>query len=195
MGWISAESTSRQKSFLLSLPSRRRRRRAPVRPTTVAMQVEVVFLGSWASSFILILNSFAGGVYDCKEKDGDPVRARISNTGTTSVQKLEPEDDEICFYRRLTADIPLRCCPSAGTDVRHASSLLYPLYSTQPPLYSKHPMPRGLLFHSYRTGEFCGKSCWTGSNRTCITSYSKHFLQGPVLSREKIVLVSPSIHI
>lgn len=62
MGWISAESTSRQKSFLLSLPSRRRRRRAPVSPTTVAMHVDVVFRGSWASSFILILNSLAGGV-------------------------------------------------------------------------------------------------------------------------------------
>lgn len=78
MGWISAESTSLQKSFLLSLPSRRRRRRAPVRPTTVAMHVDVVFRGSWASSFILILNSFAGGVYDCKEKNRDSRRARIS---------------------------------------------------------------------------------------------------------------------
>lgn len=64
IGWISAESTSRQKSFLLSLPSRRRRRRAPVSPTTVAIQVDVVFLGSCASSFMLILNSLLGGVQD-----------------------------------------------------------------------------------------------------------------------------------
>ena len=62
MGWISDESTRRQKSFLLSEPSRRRRSREPVRPTTVAMQVDVVFLGSWASSFIPALNSFTGGV-------------------------------------------------------------------------------------------------------------------------------------
>lgn len=62
MGWISEESTRRQKSFLLSLPSSRKRRREPVRPTTVAMQVDVVFLGSWASSFMPALNSFTGGV-------------------------------------------------------------------------------------------------------------------------------------
>lgn len=62
MGWISAESTRRQKSFLLSLPSRRNRRRAPVSPTTVAIQVDVVFLGSWASNFMPILNSLLGGV-------------------------------------------------------------------------------------------------------------------------------------
>lgn len=62
MGWISDESTRRQKSFLLSLPSSRRRRRAPVSPTTVAMQVEVVLRGSCASSFMPALNSFSGGV-------------------------------------------------------------------------------------------------------------------------------------
>ncbi|KAF3839366.1 hypothetical protein F7725_018083 [Dissostichus mawsoni] len=61
IGWISEESTRRQKSFLLSDPSRRSRSREPVRPTTVAMQVDVVFRGSWASSFIPALNSFSGG--------------------------------------------------------------------------------------------------------------------------------------
>lgn len=62
IGWISEESTSRQKSFLLSEPSKRRRSLEPVRPTTVAMQVEVVLRGSWASSFIPALNSLTGGV-------------------------------------------------------------------------------------------------------------------------------------
>lgn len=62
IGWISEESTSRQKSFLLSDPSKRRRSLEPVRPTTVAMQVDVVFRGSWASSFIPALNSLTGGV-------------------------------------------------------------------------------------------------------------------------------------
>lgn len=62
IGWISEESTRRQKSFLLSDPSKRSRRREPVRPTTVAMQVDVVFRGSWASSFIPALNSLIGGV-------------------------------------------------------------------------------------------------------------------------------------
>lgn len=68
MGWISEESTRRQKSFLLSLPSSRRRRREPVRPTTVAMQVDVVFLGSWASNFMPALNSFTGGAVPWKYK-------------------------------------------------------------------------------------------------------------------------------
>lgn len=62
IGWISEESTKRQKSFLLSDPSKRRRSREPVKPTTVAMQVDVVFRGSWASSFMPALNSLTGGV-------------------------------------------------------------------------------------------------------------------------------------
>lgn len=62
IGWISEESTKRQKSFLLSDPSKRSRKREPVRPTTVAMQVDVVFRGSWASSFIPALKSLTGGV-------------------------------------------------------------------------------------------------------------------------------------
>lgn len=61
IGWISEESTRRQKSFLLSDPSNRSRRREPVRPTTVAIQVDVVLRGSWASSFIPALNSLIGG--------------------------------------------------------------------------------------------------------------------------------------
>ena len=71
MGWISDESTRRQKSFLLSLPSSRRRRRAPVSPTTVAMQVDVVLRGSCASSFMPALNSFTGGVVLCRERCGE----------------------------------------------------------------------------------------------------------------------------
>uniref|UniRef100_A0A182TFT9 Uncharacterized protein n=1 Tax=Anopheles melas TaxID=34690 RepID=A0A182TFT9_9DIPT len=65
IGWISFESTSRQKSFLLSPPSSRRRKREPSTPTTVAMQVEVMLRGSSASSFMLILNSFLGGISAC----------------------------------------------------------------------------------------------------------------------------------
>lgn len=61
MGWMSEESTSLQKSLLLSLPSRRRRRRTPVRPITVAIQTEVELRGSWASSFIPTLKSLEGG--------------------------------------------------------------------------------------------------------------------------------------
>lgn len=68
MGWISEESTSLQKSLLLSLPSSRRRRRTPVRPITVAMHTEVEFRGSWASSFIPTLKSLEGGILAFREK-------------------------------------------------------------------------------------------------------------------------------
>lgn len=65
-GWISLfVSTKRQKSFLLSDPSRRSRNLGPRVPTIVAIQVEVRFLGSKASSFIPILNSFFGGTLCC----------------------------------------------------------------------------------------------------------------------------------
>lgn len=67
IGWISEESTRRQKSFLLSDPSNLSRRREPVKPTTVAMQVDVVFRGSWASSFIPVLNPLIGGAELCVE--------------------------------------------------------------------------------------------------------------------------------
>lgn len=66
MGWISEESTSLQKSLLLSLPSRRRRRRTPVKPITVAMHTEVELRGSWASSFIPTLKSLEGGILACR---------------------------------------------------------------------------------------------------------------------------------
>lgn len=68
MGWISEESTSLQKSLLLSLPSSRRRRRTPVRPITVAMHTDVEFRGSWASSFIPTLKSLEGGIRAFREK-------------------------------------------------------------------------------------------------------------------------------
>ena len=51
IGWISLESTSLQKSFLLSEPSSLKRRRGPITPTTVAMHVDVRLRGSCASSF------------------------------------------------------------------------------------------------------------------------------------------------
>lgn len=66
IGWISEESTSLQKSLLLSLPSRRRRRRTPVKPITVAIQTEVELRGSWASSFIPTLKSLEGGTLACR---------------------------------------------------------------------------------------------------------------------------------
>ncbi|TRY56061.1 hypothetical protein DNTS_017906 [Danionella cerebrum] len=64
IGWMSAESTSRQKSLVLSLPSNRRRSLTPIRPITVAMQVDVEFRGSLASSFIPTLKSLEGGIRD-----------------------------------------------------------------------------------------------------------------------------------
>lgn len=69
MGWMSEESTSLQKSLLLSLPSRRRRRRTPVSPITVAMHTEVELRGSWASSFIPTLKSLEGGILACGWRD------------------------------------------------------------------------------------------------------------------------------
>lgn len=73
IGWISEESTRRQKSFLLSDPSNLSRRREPVKPTTVAMQVDVVLRGSWASSFIPALNSLGGGAGLYARGREDPV--------------------------------------------------------------------------------------------------------------------------
>lgn len=71
MGWMSEESTSLQKSLLLSLPSRRRRRRTPVKPITVAMHTEVELRGSWASSFIPTLKSLESGILACRwERNG-----------------------------------------------------------------------------------------------------------------------------
>lgn len=59
-GFNSEESTNRQKSFLLSPPSRRSRILGPTTPTTVAMHIDVIFRGSTASNFIPGLNSFSG---------------------------------------------------------------------------------------------------------------------------------------
>lgn len=65
MGWMSEESTNLQKSLVLSLPSRRRRRRVPIMPITVAMHTELELRGSRASSFIPALKSLVGGTLDC----------------------------------------------------------------------------------------------------------------------------------
>lgn len=65
IGWMSDESISRQKSLVLSLPSRRRRRRVPIMPITVAMHTELELRGSRASSFIPALKSLLGGTLDC----------------------------------------------------------------------------------------------------------------------------------
>lgn len=70
MGWMSDESISLQKSLVLSLPSRRRRRRIPIMPITVAMQTELELRGSRASSFMPALNSLVGGILDCKRVEG-----------------------------------------------------------------------------------------------------------------------------
>lgn len=61
IGWMSDESTSRQKSLVLSLPSKRSRRRVPIMPITVAMHTELELRGSLASSFIPALKSLEGG--------------------------------------------------------------------------------------------------------------------------------------
>lgn len=66
IGWMSDESTSLQKSLVLSLPSRRRRRRVPIMPITVAMHTELELRGSRASSFIPALKSLEGGTLDCR---------------------------------------------------------------------------------------------------------------------------------
>lgn len=66
IGWMSNESTSRQKSLVLSLPSRRRRSRVPIIPITVAMHTELELRGSRASSFIPALKSLEGGTLDCR---------------------------------------------------------------------------------------------------------------------------------
>lgn len=65
IGWMSDESTSLQKSLVLSLPSRRRRSRVPIMPITVAMQTELELRGSRASSFMPALKSLEGGILDC----------------------------------------------------------------------------------------------------------------------------------
>ena len=83
MGWMSAESTRRQKSLVLSLPSRRRRSRTPVTPITVAMQTEVELRGSRASSFMPTLKSLEGGSLDCG-RGGDGLEVR----GLSTVEPL-----------------------------------------------------------------------------------------------------------
>ena len=102
MGWISDESTRRQKSFLLSLPSSRRRRRAPVSPTTVAMQVDVVLRGSCASSFMPALNSFTGGVVLCRERCGEDGEKNPEN------QRHKEEATHTCTDRHTDTRYPLR---------------------------------------------------------------------------------------
>lgn len=71
IGWMSDESTSLQKSLVLSLPSRRRRRRVPIMPITVAMHTELELRGSRASSFIPALKSLEGGTLDCLKQVGE----------------------------------------------------------------------------------------------------------------------------
>ena len=61
MGCRSDESTSRQKSFLSSLPSKRNLNLGPTPAITVATQVDVRLRGSADSSFISGSNSFSGG--------------------------------------------------------------------------------------------------------------------------------------
>ena len=64
IGWMSDESTNRQKSLVLSLPSSRSRSRVPIMPITVAMHTEWELRGSRASSFIPALKSLVGGTLD-----------------------------------------------------------------------------------------------------------------------------------
>ena len=63
-GCRSTESTSLQKSLVLSLPSSLRRIRGPIIPTTVATHIEVRLRGSTASIFWCSLNSLTGGSTD-----------------------------------------------------------------------------------------------------------------------------------
>lgn len=74
--WMSEESTSRQKSLVLSLPSSLSRRRAPINPITVAIQTEVEFLGSRASTFIPTLKSLLGGTIDWRERESEKQQHR-----------------------------------------------------------------------------------------------------------------------
>ncbi len=71
IGWMSNESTSLQKSLVLSLPSKRKRRRVPIMPITVAMHTEFELRGSRASSFIPALKSLEGGTLACRGTHGD----------------------------------------------------------------------------------------------------------------------------
>lgn len=96
MGWMSEESTSLQKSLLLSLPSRRRRRRTPVSPITVAMHTDVELRGSWASSFIPTLKSLEGGILAC--------RWRERNVESFPHEFRLPEDLLCGWFERATRD-------------------------------------------------------------------------------------------
>lgn len=84
MGWMSDESTNLQKSLVLSLPSRRRRRRVPIMPMTVAMHTELELRGSRASSFMPALKSLEGGTLDCTQTEAADERMEL---GRAIVQK------------------------------------------------------------------------------------------------------------
>lgn len=100
IGCISEESTRRQKSFLLSDPSNRSRRREPIRPTTVAIQVDVVLRGSWASSFIPVLNSLIGGA-GLYVKMTDKCELW---SGTTTVREIKRNHVYLSEARRWCSD-------------------------------------------------------------------------------------------
>lgn len=89
---MSDESISLQKSLVLSLPSRRRRRRMPIMPITVAMQTELELRGSRASSFIPALNSLEGGTLDCggRGEGGNGIQQKyeISSHRSTTIKKM-----------------------------------------------------------------------------------------------------------
>lgn len=103
IGWMSAESTNRQKSLVLSLPSSRRRSLAPIKPITVAMQVEVELRGSRASSFIPTLKSLEGGIRDWR------TNTSCEHTVEFAFKMTSPD----WFYFRLTC---LKQLGGAETD-------------------------------------------------------------------------------
>lgn len=93
---MSDESTSRQKSLVLSLPSSRRRRRVPIIPITVAMHTEFELRGSRASSFIPALKSLVGGIRDCLKHVGEAAMEEVSLryssqlNGSLDLSRAEP---------------------------------------------------------------------------------------------------------
>lgn len=95
IGWMSDESISLQKSLVLSLPSRRRRRRIPIMPITVAMQTELELRGSRASSFIPALNSLEGGTLDCRGGGhGIQQKYEISSHRSTKIREMKTGSEQ-----------------------------------------------------------------------------------------------------
>lgn len=103
IGWISNESISLQKSLVLSLPSRRKRRRIPIMPITVAMHTELELRGSRASSFMPALKSLEGGTLDCRETHSN----FYSNFHT--LRSYSRKHNAHVFYTNMTTNFRAHC--------------------------------------------------------------------------------------